>query len=120
MTTQDNPTDFEKLVALHTEATNTLIRDLQIELLEPETATSKSGRAMTYMIWQYRNPQVEGSAWKTRKSLMTSKETKTLLAHGPYEQDALYRVTAQKIAKGYWQWTAIEKLASPTHVSNEE
>lgn len=110
----DSTTRHERLVALHAAESDTLTRNLMIRLSEPINTSTKAGRPITYMVWKYLNPLHDQSDWKTRKSPMSSKETKLVLDSGPYEEEALYRVTAQKNKGGFWTWTKIEGLEPNT------
>ena len=98
----------ERLQALHKEENETLVRDLEIEMLEPETRQARSGKDITYLNWQYRNLGQPGSDWKTRNTPIFTEEAKVLLAQGPYESGKQYRVTAKKDENDYWRWQKIE------------
>ncbi|MEW8626264.1 MAG: hypothetical protein AB2551_10970 [Candidatus Thiodiazotropha sp.] len=109
---------YEQLQALQKAESETLVRELAIDLLEPETSKSKAGHAITFLVWRYRNPASESGDWQTRKSPIFTDEAKLLINHGPYEKGALYRVTARKNQRGYWQWTAIEQVTDNTPNTN--
>ncbi len=106
----DNKTRFEKVVELHTTENNTLVRDLKIRILDPITTTTKKGYPITYLVWEYINPLQETWGWKERKKPMFTEEATLIVKNGPYEEDRLYRVTAQKINNDFWMWTKIEKI----------
>lgn len=99
---------YEQLQSLQKNEAETLVRDLEIELMEPETKRSKSGRDVTYLNWRYRDPSNENADWKARSTPIFTDEAKMLLSQGPYEQGKLYRVTARKDQNNYWKWSCID------------
>lgn len=104
----------EDLLRMHEEESSTLIRDLKIRILSPIKSTTKRGHPITFMAWEYMNPEFEDYGWKHRKSPMYSNEAKLLIDNGPYDENDLYRVTAHKDHKDFWVWSKIEKINSNT------
>jgi len=98
---------YEQLQALQKTESETLVRDLEIELVGSEIREGKSGRDVTYLNWRYRDPSVENPEWKSRITPIFTDEAKLLLSQGPYEQGKLYRVNAQKDQSGFWKWNRI-------------
>jgi hypothetical protein len=103
-------THFEKIVELHETENSTLVRELKIRVLDPVTAITKKGYPITYLVWEYINPLQETWGWKERKKPMFTDEATLIVKNGPYEEDCLYRVTAQKNSDDFWKWTEIEKI----------
>ena len=98
----------ERLQARHKEENETLVRDLEIQMLEPEVRQSQAGKDITYVNWQYLNRSHKDAQWKSRSTPIFTDEAKALIAQGPYEAGKLYRVTSRKDENDFWRWQKIE------------
>lgn len=101
--------NHKQLLQMHQEST-ALVRELLIKTTDPVHSETKAGNPITFMTWEYSNPSKDDTEWKARKSPMYSPETKIILENGPYEENCLYRVTAEKNKSGYFEWTSIIKI----------
>lgn len=98
---------YEKLKAIRLTEADTLERDLEIRLLDPETRQAKSGRVVTYLNVEYRDPSKDDAQWKRRSMPIFTNEAKVILDGGPYEEGKLYHVKAEKNQDDFFEWKAV-------------
>lgn len=111
---------YDALKKTFEEESKFLVRDLQIRILGTEDSVTRKGRPIRYAVWEYFDPLSSEWGWKTRKTPLNCKETQLLINSGPYEENTLYRVTAEREDSGFFCWTKIEPINNPSSEINGE
>jgi len=75
-----------------------------------EEKVSEQGNTYQAAVVECLYPKAKNPVWKTRSKPLWTTEGKLVADCAPFDEDSVYKVTAEKNDDGFLNWTNIEKM----------